>query len=253
MPADPTAPPPVLDLDLNARFSAAGRTFALALRASSDARHTALLGPSGAGKSLALLAVAGLLGPQALTGSLALASPLTGHVRVRDIGSADTHTWLDSAAGIDVPARLRSVGLMFQDHALFPHLSVCDNLLFGLRRLGQRVRADDLDEVQALMQRLGIASLADALPRHLSGGQAQRVALARALAARPRLLLLDEPLSALDAPLRRRLRAELAALLAEVEVPLLMVTHDPDDVSALADRVIEIDDGRAMQAQARPV
>jgi molybdate transport system ATP-binding protein len=144
------------------------------------------------------------------------------------------------------------VGVVFQDYALFPHMTVEQNLQFGLRRLGQRADAGHALRVDTLIRQFDLASLRGALPRHLSGGQRQRVALARALAIEPRLLLLDEPLSALDSPLRKRLRHELAEMLERVQVPTLLVTHDPQDVEALAQDVICIDDGRIVDCDPVP-
>lgn len=194
--------------------------------------RTALMGPSGSGKSTVLLAVAGLQ-PQA-----------RGHVRVN--GS----TLLDTTIGIDLPARARGVGMVFQDYALFPHMTVEQNLLFGVRRMGRTLSDADRVRVDGLLEQFDLRPLHNALPRNLSGGQKQRVALARALAPAPRLLLLDEPLSALDALLRVRLRNELAEMLERVQVPTLLVTHDPDDAALLAQQVVHMADGRLQSPEA---
>ena len=215
----------MLDVDLHLTLESPERHFALQVAFASRSARIALLGPSGSGKSTVLLAIAGLL------------PNVQGHVRVHD------STLLDSARGIDLPARERRVGLVFQDYALFPHLSVQDNLLFGVRRLGQRLGAAQRARVEDLMAQFELRALRSAKPRHLSGGQRQRAALARALAIEPRLLLLDEPLSALDVALRQRLRDELAALLERVQVPTLLVSHDPADVAVLAQTVVQIEDG----------
>jgi molybdate transport system ATP-binding protein len=135
---------------------------------------------------------------------------------------------------------------VFQDYALFPHMTVFQNLMFGVHRMGTRASAADQQRVTALLEQFGLMSFRDAQPRHLSGGQRQRVALARALAPQPRLLLLDEPLSALDIPLRERLRSELAELLERVQVPVLLVTHDPQDVRTLTQAAIQLDQGRVV-------
>ena len=155
-------------------------------------------------------------------------------------------TLLDTARGIDLPARERRIGVVFQDYALFPHMTVERNLQFGVHRLGRRIDAEGMARVDALIQQFDLQPLRGSLPRNLSGGQRQRVALARALATEPRLLLLDEPLSALDALLRARLRQELAEMLERVQVPTLLVTHDPQDVEALAREVIQLDNGRVV-------
>jgi molybdate transport system ATP-binding protein len=194
------------------------RAFRLALDVEVGAETVALVGPSGAGKSSVLRAIAGLLRPDA--GRIA----------------AGGRVWLDTAAGVDVAPERRSVGLVFQEYALFPHLDVRRNVAFG-----GAARADEL------LERLRIAHLARARPGDLSGGERQRVALARALARDPAVLLLDEPLSALDAHTRGVVRAELAELLAELSLPTLLVTHDFEDAAALADRVGVLVEGAVRQ------
>ncbi|RZL64415.1 MAG: ATP-binding cassette domain-containing protein [Variovorax sp.] len=221
---------PQLDVDLQLTLHSDARDFVLDVRFASDVMRTALLGPSGAGKSTVLLAMAGL------------AAGARGHVRLGET------TLFDSNAGIDLPARERRIGFVFQDYALFPHMTVTQNLLFGMQRLGTAMPASASERVEALVHQFELQSVARAYPRHLSGGQKQRVALARALAPEPRLLLLDEPLAALDAQLRTRLRAELAEMLERVQVPALIVTHDPRDVEALAQHAVHIDDGRVVPA-----
>jgi molybdate transport system ATP-binding protein len=173
----------------------------------------ALVGPSGAGKSTVLRAVAGLVRPAA---------------RRIECG----RTWFDEDT--NVPPERRSVGFVFQEYALFPHLSVERNVAFA-------------GAVDGLLERLGIAHLARAKPGELSGGERQRVALARALARRPKLLLLDEPLSALDPHTRADVRAELHATLADIGLPALVVTHDFEDAATLADRVGVMVDGTIRQ------
>jgi molybdate transport system ATP-binding protein len=194
------------------------RSFSLSLDVELGRETLALVGPSGAGKSSVLRAIAGLLRPE--QGRIAL--------------GADT--WLDADAGIDLPPERRSVGLVFQEYALFPHLDVRRNVAFGGR-----------ERVDELLERFRISHLARARPADLSGGERQRVALARALARDPAVLLLDEPLSALDAHTRGVVRGELAELLAELRLPTLLVTHDFEDAAALADRVGVIVDGRILQ------
>jgi molybdate transport system ATP-binding protein len=219
-----------LDIAIRLALHSPGRRFDIDVALNSTSARTALLGPSGAGKSTVLQAVAGLV------------HGVQGHVRV------DGTTLLDSARGIDLPARERGIGLVFQDYALFPHLSVEHNLMYGLRRLGRPLPAGARERVDALLAQFGLEAVRRALPRHLSGGQRQRVALARALAPQPRLLLLDEPLSALDPELRVRLRDELADMLDRVRMPTLLVSHDLEDVRALAQSVVRIDHGRVVGA-----
>ncbi len=183
-----------------------------------DGETVALVGPSGAGKTTVLRAIAGAVRPRA--GRIALG----------------TRTLFDAQRRIDLPPEERGVGYVFQEHALFPHMTVRQNVAFA-----GRARADEL------LERFGIAHLADARPGRLSGGERQRVGLARAIAADPGVLLLDEPLSALDAHTRARVRAELFDLLAELGLPALLVTHDFDDAAALADRVGVVGAGRIRQ------
>ncbi|KQV04554.1 MULTISPECIES: ABC transporter ATP-binding protein [unclassified Kitasatospora] len=189
----------------------------------------ALLGPNGAGKSTALRALAGLL-------------PLTdGHLRL------DGVTLEDPGTSVHTPAEERPVGVVFQDYLLFPHLSALDNVAFGPRCRGLGRRASR-EAALPWLKRMGLAEHAQARPGALSGGQAQRVALARALAVHPRLLLLDEPLAALDARTRLDVRAQLRRHLREFEAVAVLVTHDPLDAMVLADRLVVIEDGREVQS-----
>ena len=192
------------------------RSFRLELALEVGQETVALVGPSGAGKTTVLRAVAGLVRPE------------------RGTVSCGDEIWLDTAAGIDRAAEERAVGFVFQEYALFPHLSVRRNVRF----------AGDGD---GLLERFGIAHLAEVRPGELSGGERQRVALARALARRPKVLLLDEPLAALDAHTRAHVREELRSLLSEIGLPALLVTHDYADAAALADRVGVLVDGRLVQ------
>jgi molybdate transport system ATP-binding protein len=197
---------------------------------SSEGGVAVLFGPSGAGKTLTLQCLAGLMRPRA------------GRIVI------DGRVLFDSAAGVNVPAQARRVGYVFQGYALFPHLDVAGNVGFGLR---DRPRAERTARVAATLDKLGLAGLERRLPRELSGGQRQRVALGRALAIDPALLLLDEPLSALDAPLRRALRNELRALLSEVGTAAVVVTHDFAEAYRLADRIVVYDRGRVVQSAPR--
>jgi molybdate transport system ATP-binding protein len=192
----------------------------------SGALVTVLFGPSGSGKTTVLRALAGLDRPDA--GSIHF----------------DEETWFDAARGTFLPPQARGVGLLFQEYALFPHLSVEGNVGYGLHRLPH---AERKARVAALAERFGVAGLLSRQPAELSGGQRQRVALARALAPRPRLLLLDEPLSALDTPTREALRGELRHLLEQAGVPAIVVTHDRTEALALGDRLAVLVDGQVRQ------
>jgi molybdate transport system ATP-binding protein len=183
-----------------------------------DGETVALVGPSGAGKTTVLRAIAGAVRPRA------------GHVTLGD------RALFDASRAIDLPPEDRGVGYVFQEYALFPHMTVRQNVAFA-----------GADRVDDLLERFGIAHLAGARPRTLSGGERQRVGLARAIASDPGVLLFDEPLSALDAHTRDRVRSELGGLLRELRLPALLVTHDVEDATALADRVGVISAGRVLQ------
>ncbi len=193
---------------------------AFQLRLSLEVRSTvALVGPSGAGKSTVLNAIAGLVEPSG--GRIACGG----------------ETWFDAERRVSLPPERRRVGLVFQDYALFPHMTVRENVEYA----GRHAVDDYLD-------RFGIRSLAGARPAALSGGERQRVALARALAREPAVLLLDEPLAALDAHTRATVRAELRQVLAGLDIPTLLVTHDFEDAAALADHVGVIVEGKLRQS-----
>ena len=206
---------------LRVRFTHPLRSFvATADLTVEHASTVALVGPSGAGKTTVLRVVAGLLRPK------------SGHVALDDT------VLLDTERGIDIPPEHRRVGYLFQEYALFPHLDVIRNVRFGARRHAS---------VLELLDRFSIGDLAKARVRELSGGERQRVALARALARDPALLLLDEPLSALDTHTRAGVRAELRQLLDTLGLPTILVTHDFEDAATLAHRVGVISDGRILQ------
>ncbi len=192
-----------------------------------DGEVVAVLGPNGAGKTTLLRALAGLQPID--SGRIAL----------------DGQVLDEPGAGPWVPAERRSVGVVFQDYVLFPHLTALENVAFGPRARG-RPGAPAL--AMDWLERVGLAGQAGLRPAQLSGGQAQRVALARALAVEPRLLLLDEPLAALDATTRAEVRRELRRHLAEMRAVRLLVTHDPVDALALAGRLVIMEAGRVVQA-----
>ena len=194
------------------------RSFDLELALEVSPGVIALVGPSGAGKTTVLRAIAGLTRPD--RGSIELGG----------------ETWFSSERRVDLPPDRRSVGLVFQDYALFPHMSVRRNVVYGGTR-----------DADSLLRRFRIDHLHAAKPDSLSGGERQRVALARALARDPRVLLLDEPLSALDAHTKDQVRAELREHLRELALPTLLVTHDFDDAAVLADTVGVIVEGRLVQ------
>jgi molybdate transport system ATP-binding protein len=200
-----------------------GRSFALNMAGGfASGQLVTLFGPSGAGKSTLLRLLAGL------------ATPSSGRLVV------DGEVWFDSTAGINKPAQQRAIGMVFQDYALFPNMSVRENLLFAAGKREQTW-------VEELLELTGLSALAGRRPSALSGGQQQRVALARALARKPRLLLLDEPLSALDAGLRLRLQQEIASLHRRFGLTTILVSHDVAEVYRLAEQVLLCEHGRIVR------
>jgi len=220
-------------IDIGKTLRTEHRTFDLRIQFESSDDRLVVFGPSGSGKSVTLQCMAGIMRPD------------------QGVIEVNGRTLFDSAAGVDVPSRLRRIGYVFQDYALFPHLDVTGNVGFGLNRgIRGRLDAQQRQAVTAQLELFEIAHLAQSYPRQLSGGQRQRVALARALMARPELLLLDEPLSALDPMLRERVRRELLAIRARFDVPMIVITHDPSDVEALAERLVLFDQGRVTKVMA---
>jgi molybdate transport system ATP-binding protein len=214
-------------LDIRKTLRSGDREFRLDVAFDAEHDRTVVFGPSGSGKSITLQCIAGLVHPD------------SGRIEV------GTRVLYDSDAGIDLPPQVRNVGHLFQDYALFPHMTVEANVAFGLKgRFGRGSDHDVPGRVRRFLEQFEIAALARSYPRNLSGGQRQRVALARALIRRPDVLLLDEPLSALDPLLRSRVRRELLDLQTRFEVPMIVITHDPADVDALAQNVVVFDHGR---------
>ncbi|KFA90526.1 ABC transporter ATP-binding protein [Archangium violaceum] len=215
-----------LVVDLEKRFHGGPTVRATLELPATPGRVAVLFGPSGAGKTTVLRCLAGLDQPE--------------HGRVLFHGEP----WCDTSARIFLPPQRRRVGLLFQDYALFPHLTAEQNVQYGLGALPADERRERSRSLFALLH---LEGLEGRRPRELSGGQQQRVALARALAIRPRLLLLDEPLSALDAPSREHLRGELRRLLRELGVPTVVVTHDRLEALALGDDLVAMEGGRVCQ------
>lgn len=220
-------PEPALRLDIRRQLRSRGRVFDLQVAFETHARIVVVFGASGSGKSLSLQCVAGLMRPDA------------GRIEVCG------RTLFDRERGVSLPARARRVGYLFQDYALFPHLNVEANVAFGVHRrwprgLDQAGRA----RVREMLELFELDSLAAGYPGQLSGGQRQRVALARALVSRPDVLLLDEPFNALDPLLRGRMRRELRAYQERLQIPMVLITHDPDDVAELAQEIVVLRNGR---------
>jgi molybdate transport system ATP-binding protein len=213
-------------VDIEKTLTSRGRTFTLRARFRTAEEPIVLFGHSGSGKTLTLQAIAGLIKPN--RGKIAIGEQI----------------FFDSVKKINLPARKRQVGYVFQDYALFPHLSVRDNVGFGLKkRFGLLHHRQTRSLVDKTLDMFELGAVANGLPRQLSGGQRQRVALARALILKPRVLLLDEPFSALDAMLRAKMRQELAEVRSLFRIPVIMITHDPEDVHLLASALVVYKEG----------
>ncbi|GAB1409347.1 ATP-binding cassette domain-containing protein [Desulfovibrionales bacterium] len=219
---------PVLSCSIAMQVSAPGSVFHLKAMFSAGSERIAFFGPSGSGKSLTLMALAGLLRPD------------EGCITVRG------QTFFNSGAHINIPARARKIGMVFQDYALFPHLTVRDNVGFGLKPLFGPLKAHQRHKVDELLELCGLREHAAKRPAQLSGGQRQRTALARALAPEPELLLLDEPFTALDQPLREKMREDVFVLLERFALPMIMVSHDLADVEYFAQTLVVFGQGQVL-------
>jgi molybdate transport system ATP-binding protein len=201
--------------------------FSLEVRFEAPPGVTILFGPSGSGKSTILGAIAGLV------------TPARGKVTL----GADV--WFDAASGVDVPVHRRGVAFVFQSLALFPHMTAAENVVYGMER--SLAAPERRSRAIAMLERLRVGHLADRRPATFSGGEAQRVALARAFAMKPRIVLLDEPFSAMDRDLREQLCADVRGFVDEVGVPMVHVTHHRGEARALGDRAVVIDKGRIVK------
>ena len=219
--------PPVWDVRLRRQLRQADTRFDLDLGFSCQAARVVLFGPSGAGKTQTLRLIAGIARPD--DGRVAVAGRVL----------------YDRAAGVSLSAPQRRLATMFQDYALFPHLTVRQNVAYaiqpGWRNPSRRLRNP---KAESWIERFGLQPVAEHYPHQLSGGQRQRTALARALVTDPAALLLDEPFAALDRGLRRQLRAELLQLQQALRLPMLLITHDEEDLEVLAEQVVELSAGK---------
>lgn len=217
----------MLDARIKKRFgSGNSHTLTIDVNVKAAGGVTVLFGSSGAGKTSILRAIAGIITPD------------EGRIRLGE------DTYFDSAAGINLPMQQRKVGYVFQNHALFPHLTAEQNVLYGIRADS---RSSAHEHAQELFSILGIQKIADRYPHRLSGGEQQRVALARALATDPLIMLLDEPLSAVDVATRSRLLEEISAIQRRSGIPFLYVTHNHREAARLGDTLIVIDEGKVVQ------
>ncbi len=223
----------MIDMSIKHQLQTTGRRFELDIRIDTQAKHIALFGPSGSGKSLTAQAMAGIL-------------PLKiGHIDI------NKRLLFDSETGVNIAPRARKIGYLPQNYALFPHLTVLQNIAFGLHRGWRNIRrrARVPEKLPPWLETFELTSLLHSYPHELSGGQQQRVGLARALVAEPEILILDEPLSALDGLLRQKMRAVLNQLQQQLEMPTLLITHDPADLALLATEVHHIEHGRITRVE----
>jgi molybdate transport system ATP-binding protein len=217
----------LIQVEIKKRVTAQDREFFLEVEFASESERLVFFGPSGSGKTMTLQLLAGLLTPDA------------GRIMVGD------RVLFDKQQNVNIPARRRAIGYVPQDYALFPHLSVADNVGFGLGRSWPwGLEKADRRRLAEFLEIFEISDCGASLPRELSGGQRQRVALARALICNPRLLLLDEPFAALDTLLRARMRQELLKIQASFQIPVIVITHDPEDAAILSQTVVIYEAGR---------
>ena len=222
-----------LDFDFCKTLRSGKRVFELDVAMRASGQRIVLLGPSGAGKSLTLKAIAGLIKPDA------------GVIRLNG------RTLFDAQARIDIAPQDRNVAYVFQEYALFPHLNVRQNVGFGLRRGWLNPsRGASSEAVDYWLDAMELTPMAHQLPSELSGGQRQRTAMARALVSQPSALLLDEPFSALDHTLRAAMRVELDGLQRRLNIPMILITHDPADAAMFGDIVLRMDDGAVVKEPA---
>lgn len=219
-----------LEVQIRKTLRAQDRVFRLDVEFRSEKNLIVIFGPSGAGKSVTIQTVAGLLTPD------------QGRVVLNE------RTLFDADARINLPARERNVGFVFQDYALFPHLTVAENVGFSIQESRSRKNGNAVDaRLKDCLTKFDLADLFSSYPRQLSGGQRQRVALARALIRKPDILLLDEPFAALDPLLRDRMREELIRTQKEFGVPMVIITHDPVDAEIFAEDLIILDGGKVIR------
>ena len=214
------------DLHLHKTLGNGNKQFVLDVRLQTQAQRIVIFGESGSGKSLSLQAIAGLMKPD------------HGHIRIGG------RTLFDSTQACFVKPQERGFAYVAQDYALFPHLNVQQNIAFGLNKSWRNPSKEiQNDEVEQWLKRFELTDLAQQYPHQLSGGQKQRTALARALITQPKALLLDEPFAALDTALKHRLREELAQLQSTLAIPLVLISHDEQDVKQFGDAVLHLHQG----------
>lgn len=220
----------VFDFHLQHQIHAADRLFQLNVCCQSTTKRLAIIGQSGSGKSLTLRLLAGL------------------EVAQQSLVRIHQQCYADSRQGFYLPASQREVGLVFQDYALFPHLTIAQNIAFGLHRQWLNPPKLPCEQTQFWLEKMQLNAIAQHYPHQISGGEKQRTALARACITHPKWLLLDEPFCALDTNLRQQMRELVMQLQQELDVPLLLVSHDPADTEILADEIWTMEDGVLTQS-----
>ena len=213
----------IFDIDIQKTLCSQDRKFDLNIQFRSNSQRMTLFGPSGIGKSLTVKAIAGLLTPD------------TGHIKINQT------VFFDHQQKIILPAQARKTAYLFQNYALFPHLTIEQNVGFSLNKgVFNRLTASNKDKIYYWLEKFHIEHLGKQYPHTLSGGQQQRVALARAVASEPNILLLDEPFSALDKSLRQQMREEITILQEELNIPMLLISHDEEDILAIGGEVLQL-------------
>ncbi|XXQ69083.1 ABC transporter ATP-binding protein [Neisseriaceae bacterium B1] len=224
----------IFNFKLHTTLNTPQHTFSLNAQCQSQAQRLAIIGASGSGKSVLLQLLAGFRQP--FSGSLKANSPQ--FIQIQN------HIYADSTRKLWLPPQQRHVGFMFQDYALFPHLTVAQNIAFGLQQNWRNQPRNQPDErTEKWLSRMQLSHIAHHYPHQISGGQKQRTALARACITQPRWLLLDEPFSALDTDLRAHMRQEVLALVQELNIPMLLITHDKQDSEVLAQEIWRMKNG----------
>lgn len=215
-----------IELDIKKTLTSASHSFRLDVRFSSNSKRIVIFGPSGAGKTMILQSIAGLVTPD--SGYIKLASK----------------TLFDTKQKINLKPQQRKLAYLFQNYSLFPHLTVKQNICFALKKgIFNPRQSANYAEVTKWLEILELSPLANHYPHQLSGGQQQRTAMARALVANPEVLLLDEPFSALDLTLRKKIRSEISELQQQLDIPTVLITHDIEDVNLFGEHIIEINNG----------
>lgn len=220
----------MLELNIQKRLTSANRSFELNVEISSSSKRIAIFGPSGAGKTMILKSIAGLVTPEA------------GYIKLAN------NVFYDASNAINLTPQKRHLAYLSQDYSLFPHLTVSQNVLFPLKKgIFNPRKKEEATQASYWLEKLELMELANLYPTQLSGGQQQRVALARALVTKPSALLLDEPFSALDSALRKKIRLDISDLQEQLDIPIILISHDKKDIDMLGEDIFNIEQGKIIQ------